>query len=146
MKAWVGVGFFLAGAETASAQTVEITPMGGYRVGGSFTVEGTPSDLAVKDSGAFGVHVGVKVAEDGEIEALFSRQDTQLKSDTGFFSSTVLFPIKLDTYQLGGSYRFGDEEAKVRPYIGLGMGITRLVPEPAELEAETRFSASIAGG
>jgi hypothetical protein len=26
------------------------------------------------------------------------------------------------------------------------MGITRLVPEPSDLESETRFSASIAGG
>ena len=57
-----------------------------------------------------------------------------------------MFPIKLDTYALGGLYLFGDEDAKLRPYIGLGMGITRLVPEPADLEAETRFSASIAGG
>ena len=146
MKTWAGVVVFLAGVGGASAQTVEITPMGGYRVGGRFNIEGATTDLVVKDSGAFGVHLGVKVSADGEIEALFSRQDTQLKSNNGFFSSTVLFPLKLDIYELGGLYLFGDEDAKVRPYIGLGMGITRLVPEPADLEAETRFSASIAGG
>ena len=115
-------------------------------LGGGFTIEGASSSLAVKDSGAFGVHLGVKTAADGEIEALFSRQDSRLESDSGFFTSTVLSPIKLDTYQLGGSYLFGDEDAKVRPYIGAGMGVTRLLPEPANLEAETRFSASIAGG
>ena len=146
MRSAVGLVVLLAGAVTASAQTVEITPMGGYRLGGSFTIEGASSDLAVKDSGAFGIHLGVKVSADGEIEALFSRQDTQLKSDNGFFTSAVLFPIKLDTYQLGGSYLFGEEDAKVRPYIGLGMGVTRLVPEPSYLETETRFSASLAGG
>ena len=86
------------------------------------------------------------MAADGEIEALFSRQDTRLQSDTGLFTSNVLFAIKLDTYQLGGSYLFGEEDAKVRPYIGLGLGISRLVPEPDNLEAETRFSASLAGG
>ena len=146
MNAWAVATVLLAGAAATSAQTLEITPMGGYRLGGSFTIEGATSDLAVKDSGAFGIHLGVKVADDGEIEALFSRQDTKLKSDTGLFTSILLFPIRLDTYQLGGSYLFGEGDAKLRPYIGLGLGVTRLVPEPDYFEAETRFSASIAGG
>jgi hypothetical protein len=34
----------------------------------------------------------------------------------------------------------------VRPYIGAGLGLTRLLPEPARLQDETRFSASFAGG
>lgn len=146
MRSWLGTLGLLAAAATASGQSVEITPMGGYRLGGSFTIEGASSDLGLRDSGAFGVHVGVKVAADGEIEALFSRQDTRLQSDTGLFTSNVLFALKLDTYQIGGSYLFGEEEAKVRPYIGLGLGVSRLVPEPDDLEAETRFSASLAGG
>jgi hypothetical protein len=135
----------LAGDALASAQTVEITPVVGYRFGGSFALAGAPTGLEVKDSGAFGVHVGVKVAEDGEIEALYARQDTRLDSG-GFFTSEPLFDVTIDTYQLGGSYLFRDENARVRPYISLGLGVTRFVPAPADLEAETRFSASFAGG
>lgn len=34
----------------------------------------------------------------------------------------------------------------MRPYIGVGLGVTRLIPKPTDLENETRFSASFAGG
>lgn len=146
MRAWGAVVVLLAAAATTTAQTIEITPVGGYRLGGSLTIQGASSNLGVADSGAFGIHVGVKVAEDGEIEALFAREDTHLESNDGLFSSTALFALKLDTYQLGGSYLFRDEEAKVRPFIGLGLGVTRLAPEPADLQSETRFCASLAGG
>jgi len=135
----------LASTVSASAQTVEITPVAGYRFGGSFKIADASSALEVKDSGAFGAHLGVRVAEDGEVELLFSRQDTRLRSG-GFFTSEALFDLRLETYQLGGSYLFRDEGKKVRPYIALGLGVTRLVPEPRDLESETRFSASIAGG
>jgi outer membrane protein with beta-barrel domain len=146
MRAWVAVAVLLAAAATTNAQTVEITPVGGYRLGGSLTIQGASSILGVADSGAFGVHLGVKVAPDGEIEALFAREDTHLESNDGLFSSKALFALKLDTYQLGGSYLFRDEDAKVRPFIGLGLGVTRLGPEPADLQSETRFCASLAGG
>ena len=147
MKSWVGVAVLLAGAASSSAsQNVEITPVGGYRFGGSLNIQEASSGLGVQDAGAFGLHLGVKVSPDGELEALFVRQDTRLKANDGLFSSTALFGLKLDTYQLGGSYLFREEDEKVRPYIGLGMGITRLIPEPSDLESETRFSASIAGG
>jgi len=145
MKPWVAVALLLAGGGSAAAQTVEITPVIGYRFGGSFGIADAPAALEVKDSGAFGVHLGVKVAEDGEIEALFARQNTRLDAG-GFFTSEPVFDIALDTYQLGGSYFFGEEKARIRPYISLGLGVTRFVPAPADLEAETRFSASIAGG
>ena len=145
MRPWVAVLLLLVAAASASAQTIEITPVAGYRFGGSFKIADTSSALEVRDSGAFGAHLGVRVAPDGEIEFLFSRQGTRLRSG-GFFTSEALFDLRLETYELGGSYLFRDEDAKVRPYIGLGMGLTRLVPEPRNLETETRFSASIAGG
>lgn len=57
-----------------------------------------------------------------------------------------MFDLRLEIYQLGGSYLFRDDGQKLRPYIALGLGVTRLVPEPQDLESETRFSASLAGG
>jgi hypothetical protein len=101
--------------------------------------------LEVKDSWAWGVILGVTVAEDGELEALFARQGTRLAS-AGMFTSQPLFDLAIESYQLGGNYLFGDAGARLRPYVGVGLGVTRLVPEPAELESEIRFSASLAGG
>jgi len=131
-------------------QTVEITPVAGYRFGGGFSTAGAePADPAVdyqlKDAAAFGVHVGFRVARDGEIELLYSRQETSLATD-GLFTGEPLFDLALETWQAGGNYLFAEEDARVRPYIGVGLGITRLLPQPASLQDETRFCASVAAG
>ncbi|HSD66007.1 MAG TPA: outer membrane beta-barrel protein [Vicinamibacteria bacterium] len=146
----VATALLLIVPAAAPGQTVEITPLIGYRVGGSFaaTVGTEPAgtaDYDVEDAAAFGVHLGVRVAEDGEIEVLYSRQDTRLASD-GLFTGEPLFDLALETWQLGGNYLFAEEGARLRPYIGAGLGITRLLPEPAALQDETRFSASFGAG
>jgi hypothetical protein len=99
----------------------------------------------VKDSGAWGVSVGVRVSDEGELEALFLRQGTRLAAG-GFFTSQPLFELAIESYQLGGNYLFGEEAARLRPYVGVALGATRLIPGPDELESETRFSASVGGG
>ena len=132
-------------AVPVAAQTVEVVPFGGYRFGGSFAVSSEPGALEVKESATWGVSVGVKVAEDGELEASFARQDTRLASD-GLFTSNPRFALAVEIYQVGSNYLFGEDRARLRPYIGAALGVTRLVPEPAELESETRFSASLAAG
>ncbi len=135
----------------ARGQTVEITPLIGYRIGGGFsaTVGSDPAagtvDYEVKDAGSFGVHLGFRVARDGEIELLYARQNTRLAT-AGLFTGEPLFDLALETWQAGGNYLFAEEGARLRPYIGAGLGITRLLPEPASLQDETRFSASFAAG
>jgi opacity protein-like surface antigen len=144
MRLWLA-GVLLAAAVPAAAQTVEIVPFGGYRFGGSFDVVEGGRIAEVKESASFGASLTVSVAEDGEIEALFARQDTRLASDA-LFTSTPLFDLAVETWQIGGNYLLRDAEDNVRPYIGAALGVTRLVPEPSDLESETRFSASFAGG
>jgi hypothetical protein len=152
MKPWLLASALLVIAPVvARGQTVEITPLIGYRVGGGFaTTVGTDPDAAtldyeVEDAASFGAHLGIRVAEDGELELLYSRQDTRLATD-GLFTGAPLFDLVLETWQFGGNYLFGEEGSRVRPYIGAGLGITRLLPEPAGLQDETRFSASFAAG
>jgi outer membrane protein W len=102
-------------------------------------------EFEVADHEAYGAQLTVRVSEDGDLELLYSRQDTQLRTDTLFTGEPVL-DLALETWQLGGNYLFGRAEGRVRPYVGFGLGLTRLLPEPEGLENETRFSASIAGG
>jgi hypothetical protein len=144
MRLWLLAALVLALAAPAPAQ-VELTPMGGYRLGGSFGLAEEESSLEVEDSGAFGLHLGLQVAEDGELEVLYSRQATRLQTDA-FFAGEPLFDLTLEIYQFAGNYLFLDDGAALRPYIGVGLGATRLIPEPEGLESETRFSASFAGG
>jgi hypothetical protein len=134
----------------ARSQTVEITPIIGYRMGGNFlaTIGTDPPELVdadVEEALAFGAHLGVRVSEDGELELLYSRQPTRLVTSS-FFTGVQLFDIAVESWQAGGNYLFGEEGSRVRPYIGMGLGITRLLPEPADLHDETRFCASFAAG
>jgi len=152
MKPWfLALALLVIAPAAARSQTVEITPVAGYRFGGGFTTAAgiEPADAGVdyevKDAASFGVHLGVRVAEDGELELLYSRQDTRLGTG-GLFTGEPLFDLALETWQFGGNYLFAEEGSRLRPYIGVGLGITRLLPEPAALEDETRFSASFAAG
>ncbi len=136
---------------TARSQTVEVTPVVGYRFGGSFTAgtgtgpQGDFGTYEVEDAASFGVHLGFRVSRDGEVEALYARQNTRL-STGGLFTGTPVFDLALETWHAGGNYLFKEEDARVRPYIGMGLGFTRLLPGPANLTSETRFSASFAAG
>lgn len=135
-------------AVPAAAQTKEIAPfdvtlMAGYRFGGGFRVSGEA--LEVKDSVAFGVSGALEIADDGEIELLYARQPTRLTTG-GFFTSEPRFDLAVEYYQLGGNYLFGEVKDRLRGYLGMTLGLTRLIPEPANLETETRFSGSFVLG
>jgi outer membrane protein with beta-barrel domain len=141
----------LLAASTARGQTVEITPVVGYRFGGSFTAgtstgpQGDFANYEIEDAASFGVHLGFRVARDGEIEVLYSRQNTRL-STGGLFTGTPVLDLALESWHAGGNYLFAEEDARVRPYIGMGLGFTRLLPGPGDSTDETRFSASFAAG
>jgi hypothetical protein len=139
-------------AAAARGQTVEITPVAGYRFGGGFATEIVTDsatsgvvDYEVEDAASLGAQLAFRVSRDGEIEVLYSRQGTRLETG-GLFTGVPVFDLALETWHAGGNYLFGEEDARVRPYIGMGLGVTRLLPEPEGLEDETRFSASFAGG
>jgi hypothetical protein len=135
----------------ARGQRLEISAVAGYRFGGSLEaapVTGAGADtnagLEVDDAAALGVHLGHRVGE-GEIELLYARQNTQLRT-ADLFTGVAVFDLALETWQLGGNYLFGDDDVRVRPFIGVGLGVTRLLPAPSGLSDETRFSASFAAG
>jgi len=150
MRTWI-LAVVLAGSvpSIVRAQTIEITPMVGYRFGGSLTATGpnggtVNSALEVGDSESFGVHLGYEL-HDAELELLYSRQSTNLQT-AGLFTGVPVMDMTLDTFQGGGNYLFGQRDSKVVPFIGFGLGFTRLAPKAAGLSDESRFSASFAGG
>jgi len=151
MRPWILAGVLLGiFPSSAPGQDIEITPMAGYRFGGTLysltpVNSGAPiAALEVGDGAAFGVHVGYRIRE-YQIEALYARQETNLLTP-GLFTSTPVMDLALETWQAGGNYLFGGDNAKVVPFIGFGLGFTRLLPKAHNLSDETRFSASFAGG
>jgi hypothetical protein len=99
-------------------------------------------------AGAWGIHLGIRVAADGEIEALYTRQPTELRTD-GLFTGEPLFDLTLETWQLGvlegdeglhrpvGVGRVG--EAEVRQPVHEGADRLRRPPGPGRGASERYF-------
>jgi hypothetical protein len=81
----------------------------------------------------------------GEIELLYARQNTHGQSNE-LFAGIPLFDVTLDIWHLGGNYLFLDEGSRLRPYLGVGLGLTHMTREPLGFSDENRFSASFAAG
>ena len=60
-----------------SAQRIEITPFGGYQVGGKLQVQ--EGDLRISDNPTLGVIFNVPVRSGGQLEFLFAHQQTNMK-------------------------------------------------------------------
>jgi len=130
----------------AARGQVEVSALAGFRFGGSVdtAVQGATAAYEVADSAAFGVQLSYPVA-DGELELSYARQNSKLQT-ADLFAGVPVFDLALETWQFGGNAEFGEEDARVRPFVGLAVGLTRLLPRPAGLSDETRFAGSCVGG
>jgi hypothetical protein len=133
-----------AAPATAGAQTVEITPFGGYRVGGSI---GEVGGRAVEDDDG-GPSVGVIVDVvfgspiDGlKVEGLFSRERADLRVNAGLLDPPTHVRVEVDQILVGGIQELQD--GRVRPFLAGLLGLTRYaVPG----DTEVRFSVGMGAG
>ena len=134
----------LAAPIVAHAQTVEITPFGGYRVGGGIAeVQGLP---VVDDDGGPSAGVIVDVVfgspTDGlKVEALFSRERARLDVRRSLLDPPTRVRVEVDHVQVGGIQDLSD--GRVRPFLAGLFGVTRYaVPG----DTEVRFSIGVGAG
>lgn len=131
-------------AAAAEAQTVEITPFGGYRFGGSIG-EVTAGPVVDDDGGpSFGVVVDVVFGSltDGlKVEGVFSHEEAELKVRTGLFDPPAYVRAQVDQLLIGGSRDLTDGRA--RPFLSGLLGLTRYaVPG----DTEVRFAVGVGTG
>lgn len=129
---------------SALAQRVEVTPFGGYRVGGVIgAVDGHP---VVDDDGgpSFGVVVDVvfgALADGLKVEGVFSRQTADVKVRGSVLDPPDFVPVEVDQILVGGIRDLSD--ARVRPFLSGLLGITRYaVPG----DTEVRFAVGVGTG
>lgn len=129
----------LAAAAGAGAETrFGVTPLIGYRDGGSFreTAGGGSIDL---DGGAgYALALNMAAAEGGEYELFYSHHASEL-------GATTPLDIGVEYLHIGGTTPLRDG-ARVKSYFGAGVGATRFSPELASLKDATRWSLSVATG
>lgn len=144
------------GARPARAQdrtgTVEITPFGGGYFGGRLYSGSNAifsEDVDVRDTGTWGLRVGMNANRWLGIEAGFSMAKADIRSIGGstlFGSGHKLGELDVKSYELNAVFNMG--RRRVIPYFTLGAGATTFdakVPD-TDVSADTRFSANFGAG
>lgn len=121
----------------------EITPFFGHRFGGSFddVSTGGAASLSIRDSSAYGLSFGVLFPPEAELEIIWSRQNTQLRSESFLGPTQNGLDLTVDTYHVGGLYLFNEDVKRVQGFFSFSAGLTRFVP-PGGFNSENRFSVS----
>jgi hypothetical protein len=138
---WVPDAFAGEDSQQAGSLRFELTPLIGYRMGGSFTLNDTGQHVDIDDHGSFALVLGLRADEESQYELLYGRQSTSL------FSGSTLPPtgVDIEYLHIGGSY-LPDNDFPVRPFLSGGLGLTRFNPDPATTRDNTRPSASLGLG
>jgi hypothetical protein len=97
-------------------------------------------DLTLESGAAIGLTVAWRIRSDGLVEIAYARQDTEIELE-----SQPLFDATLDYLQAGGLWEIRDY-GNTRPFIGLGLGASRLAPNFGGVDEEWLFSAGMYGG
>jgi len=129
----------------AAGPTFEITPFGGYRMGGQFDVQETDDGKSpsadLQDGGSWGVDLGLYRDPNSYYELLFSTQSTEVDNNDPTLAG---IDVTVDYYQFGGTLLFADEKWMV-PYFSFTAGATMFSADGG-YDSDTRFSFSAGGG
>ena len=127
-----------------AAQGLEITPFGGYQVGGKLQVQ--RGDLRISDNPNLGVILNVPLQSGAQLELLFAHQETNLKlTERATGIQETLFDMTVEYFQVGGLYE-AQRDGRVKVF-GLGsLGVTHYNPQESGRSSEWRFSGGFGIG
>jgi hypothetical protein len=138
----------LAPASVIAQQTrVELTPYGGYRFDGDFSVTGDifNTDLEVDDDFSYGLLLDIPLNSSLQIELLTNRQDTTLIQRGGLFGNDFrVADIEISQLHVGLLGQFGS--GQVRPFVVGSLGVARVDVQLPGLQSDDRLAASLGGG
>ncbi|MDJ0813644.1 MAG: outer membrane beta-barrel protein [Woeseiaceae bacterium] len=123
----------------------ELTPIVGYRFGGTLEIEDSPESFDIDDSATFGVILNFPHRADTRWEVLYSRQSTEADfSDPA--SVNELIDIDTHVLQIGGTYQFESETPRVQPYLAATIGGTYVEASANGSESDAFWSGSLGLG
>jgi len=134
--------------------TIEITPIYGYRNGGSVDDENDPNNQdntekhSVKDTDIYGVIFTLPYEKGKTFELYYSHQSTELDSvniTDGSVTRTDKIPFTIDYVHLGGTAPISEDE-KLQTFVTGGLGFAYLNPKYKNTNSELRPSLSIGIG
>ena len=128
-------------AAPASAQTVEVAPFAGYRVGGDLFELVTNHPLDLDGAPAFGGTVSVETSDGFWFEALFTHQQAEIDLPGGPSAPPARTRAVVNHWLAGGRQDFGTDRA--RPFLTGFVGLTHY---GAAGDDEVRFTLGAGGG
>ena len=134
----------LLGASSAGAQSVELTPFGGYRFGWGVSEVGGAPVIDDDGGGSFGMIANMVIgppADGFKFEAMFSREQARVKIQPTFFSPPLTAITTVD-HMLIGVMQELDPSAQ-RAFISALVGVTRYA---AAGDHEFRFTIGLGAG
>lgn len=118
----------------------EITPLAGYRFGGTFDLDGVDASYEMDDAASFGLILNLRESSNTQWELIFSQEQSEARLN----SVLALQPsvdVDITLLQIGGTYLGPGNRA--RPYLAATIGGTRI---DVGSGSDTFFSGSIGVG
>ena len=134
----------LLGAASAGAQSVELTPFGGYRFGWGVSEVGGAPVIDDDGGGSFGMIANTIIgppADGFKFEAMFSREQARVKIQPTFFSPPLTAITTVDHMLIGVMQEL--DPGAHRAFISALAGVTRYA---AAGDSEFRFSIGLGAG
>jgi hypothetical protein len=131
----------------------ELTPYGGYRIGGEFELQDSDdvdsddgTDLDLHEGNAEGLILNIRTAAGNtQWEVLYAHQRTEVETQPSFVGGPLL-DIDVEYWQFGGTYLLDANSDTAVPFVALTAGISRFEPGLNDVDAEHYWSGSIGGG
>jgi hypothetical protein len=134
-------------APTVWAQTIEITPLGGYETSGSYPLEDPTVVQALRaDAGTtYGSFVDYRIVKNIQGAFTWIHNATTYSAATNNLDQFApAFQTSINQFQFGGLYHLRDREFALRPYIAGSLGFTHDSNEGAHPD-RSAFSLSLGG-
>jgi hypothetical protein len=134
------VGLLVALGGTAEAQTVQVSPFGGYRFGGDLFESITATALDIDGAPSVGATVDVFGDYGLAVTFIYSHQQAHV-SVPSLGLEPVRVRLSIDHWHAGGTQEVG--HGRVRPFYVGSLGLTRFGSAD---NSEVRFSLGAGGG
>jgi hypothetical protein len=128
-------------ATSASAQTVEVIPLAGYRFGGDLFEAAANAPVDLDGAPVVGGAVNVAMGDGLWFEALFTHQEAHVNIPVARFGPLVRRSVAVDHWLAGGRQDFGN--GRVLPFV---TGLVGLTHYRADGNDEIRFTVGAGGG
>lgn len=120
----------------------ELTPFGGYRIGGDFEDDDTGQEYDLDDDKAYGLIFNMMAEANTQWEFGWSRSETAVDVPSVNGGPDKL-DLDIDYFQGGGTYLWDGQRAQ--PFMVATIGAAHLNPDQSG-DSETYFAFSIGGG